>query len=170
MSSDTHITTKSGKTGPSLDQVLRDVLREMERSRGWNESEAGRATGLGQRTYNRFINGEQGLKLDKVSIVCAELELNPVQLFGSHAFYDEEARAKLRYPKDTLYAKFRSALTLVEAKKLVDSVEQQKKLGVFDACVVVCDTIVDAAKTAAQRAFQKARKEGPTARRGSKAG
>lgn len=169
MSGSTHITTKSGKTGPDLDQVLRDVLKEMERARGWSESEAGRATGLGQRTYNRFTKGEQGLRLEKLSHVCAELELNVIQLIGSHALYDEESRAKLRYPKDTLYAKFRSALSLSEAKKLVEAVEQQKKLGVFEACLSACETIVGVAKAAARRGFQNAQK-GRTHDTGSKAG
>lgn len=152
------ITTKSGKQGFDLNEVVREILRQLMTDRTWSEARAAREWGFTQRTLNRFMNRETGMDLDTLSRLCAELEVNPPAFFSAHPIYDHEARARLRFVKDRLYDRFRTLLNVDEAKRVLANVEEQKRLHIFDLCSETIDGLLRVAREARRYGIAEAKK------------
>lgn len=147
--------TESGKEGNDLNDVIRGVLDELMETRAWSENRAAKALGITQRSFNRFMKGEHGLRVDSFSRLCAELEMNPVAFLQSHPLYDPGTRSKLRFAKDAVYERFRTTLANDEARDLTALVEEAKHLGVFDESMAGIRAAVAASKAARRKAIQE---------------
>lgn len=155
------VTTRNGKEGHDLNVILREILQAVREERGWSEAKLGEELGIPQRTMNRLLSDEGKFDVDRLSTICAALEMNPVALFASHPEYKHEARAFMRFGKDALYDRFRTLLSPDEARKLVIGVEEQKALGIFDVISASVQGMIDAAKRARQKAIRETKADRP---------
>ncbi len=146
--------TPSGKEGHDLNDVIRGVLAEIMEARHWSENQAAAAIGLKQRSFNRFMKGQHGLRVQSWSRLCAELEMNPVDFLRAHDLYDKDARAKLRFAKDVMYDRFRTLLGNDDARKLLKLLDEATNLGAFEAVMETVEAAVHAAKSARRKGIR----------------
>ena len=152
------ITTKSGREGHDLNDVVRSILREQMDRHGWSETRAAKVVGVSQRTLNRFMKGEHGMNLSSLA------------LLQSSGLYDPEGRAKLRYTKDALYDRFRTILDNAEAADVLSVLEEAKSLGVAPSALAAARSAVEAAKAGRRKGIQQARGSVPRAPSRNRAG
>ena len=158
------IATDSGREGYDLNDIVREILGRLREERGWSETELAKQLGIPQRTMNRIMHG-QDIKLSHLSKICASLEVNPVDFFRSHPVYDEETRSRIRFTKDALYDRFRTLLTPAEARMVIESIEEQKRLHVFEMCSETIQGMIRVAKAARRFAIQEMRQAAARRRR-----
>lgn len=152
------ITTKSGKEGFNLNVIVREILRGIITDRGWSENRAAKEWNIPQRTFNRWLSEGASIDLEALSILCAELEVNPPAFFASHEVYKAENRARLHFAKDSLYDRFRTLLSVEEGRRVLHNVEEQKRLHIFDLCSETIDGLLRVAKEARRYALAEAKK------------
>lgn len=152
------ITTKTGMSGYDLNDVVREVLRRVMDNRHLGSvTELAETLGIPQSTMDRLMKDGK-FDLDRLSAICAALEVNPVAFFASHPLYDHEARAFMRFGKDALYDKFRTLLSPDEARRVVKGLELQKELGIFEVATRTVDALTESAKAAQRKTIRDVKK------------
>lgn len=73
--------------GPDLNEAAREALRAHAAATGLSNAELSAATGVRSQTMNMFLKGEQGMRVDMLSRVCAALQLGPGAFFESGGAY-----------------------------------------------------------------------------------
>jgi DNA-binding Xre family transcriptional regulator len=73
--------------GPDLNEAAREALRAHAAATGLSNAELSAATGVRSQTMNMFLKGEQGMRVDMLSRVCAALQLGPGPFFESGGAY-----------------------------------------------------------------------------------
>lgn len=76
--------------GPDLNEAAREALRAHAAAAGLSVAELAAATGVRSQTMNMFLKGEQGMRLDMLSRICAALDLGPGPFFESGGAYRQQ--------------------------------------------------------------------------------
>lgn len=156
------VTAPSGKQGPDLNEVAREVLRDAMRERGaTNPTQIAKALGQPQRTIDRLMSDEGSFSLTRLSEICAELDTSVVEFFASHEEFALKAKGLVRLERDALSDRFNALLSPPERKALLDGIEELRRLGSFGAVVAAVQGMVDAAKKARQKAIRDSREISP---------
>lgn len=152
------------RTGYDLSDVLRDLVLRTLDMQSMDQKELAEALGVAPSTVSRFLAGQSPMKSTELTKLCFFLDQSPISLFASHPVYFEDARAKVRFPKDYLYERFNRLLQNADARATVNILDEADRLGVLSECLAALRATVETAK----RASQKARRP-RTVRRGRRA-
>ncbi len=76
--------------GPDLNEAAREALRAYAAATGLSVAELAAATGVRNQTMHMFLNGQQGMRLDMLSRICAALEVGPGPFLERGGAYPEQ--------------------------------------------------------------------------------
>ena len=110
--------------GADLNEAAREALRAHAAATGLSIAELAAATGVRNQTMHMFLKGEQGMRLDMLSRICAALQLGPGPFLERGGAYPEqettdEAIAVLRAIQRAVPKQFRA--DLLEMLMLADA-------------------------------------------------
>ena len=149
---------KGNEIGWDLAVVIRQVFVQMLEDRELSESKAAERVGIDQRTLNRIIKGESGMRLSTLERWCDAFETTPIRFFQSHPDLGSQ-RSGIRLARDKVYDRFRQNFTPGEQDKLLSLVESVRDLGLLEVAMANLQAIVDAAKIGARRALRRERRK-----------
>ena len=114
------VETRAGHDGPSLADVMCQVIEILQEERGY-ESIRDMALKLGVpiSTFQRAVKpGDRGCTLQALSEICAGLQLTPIEFFEVHPLYKSGRRPALIQRDRRLFQRLRDTLTTQELEEV----------------------------------------------------
>jgi len=140
--------TKRKRKGANLDDVLRAIIWDLKRTRGWKTTtEAAKHLGLPQSTLARILDeGLVGTTVETVSKLCVVLKLSPISLFQLHERYSPSKRLSAGFAEDLVFDQFRAVLDdRGEASRVLRVLEVLKDLGLLEQVLDLAERLLPGA-------------------------
>ena len=126
---------KEERRGADLDDVLRVILWDIAEAAGWGQNETARRLGVPQSTLSDVMSSGKGARVNFLSRICAAMKLDPAALFQSFERYAPESRGSVRFVEDAVYDRFRTLLTVDQARRTLAIFDRLHATGSVDAAI-----------------------------------
>ncbi len=125
--------------GPDLNEAAREAIRRFSDRAGiTNKNELAKRVGIRAPSLAMLLAGEQGMRVDVLSRVCAALDMSPAEFFALGGAYDDSSGSTSE--DASLLNEFRRAVPRSSREKIFE-------LGLLAGTTRFADEALDAALT-----------------------